>query len=163
MSLPGHLIPRIASSGEEPAATQALAYLLYRSTDIATAFVDAMGRTGIRPLDRAPPNTGTTVQISRSANKDGLVRILVENKYWAGLTDAQPLAYLDALPSDAAPAVETRELASPTSSWRGPGAIRSRRSAAPTTFTLQGRCDDAGLARSHTESRTTELPITVAG
>ncbi len=40
MSLLGYLIPRIASSGEEPAATQALAYLLNASTDIAQAFVD---------------------------------------------------------------------------------------------------------------------------
>ena len=47
MTLLGYLIPRIASSGEEPAATQALAYLLNASTDTAKAFVDIVGRTGI--------------------------------------------------------------------------------------------------------------------
>ena len=35
MSLLGYLVPRIASNGEEPAATQALAYLLNASSDIA--------------------------------------------------------------------------------------------------------------------------------
>ena len=47
MTLLGYLIPRIASNGEEPAATQALAYLLKASTDVAQAFVDVVGRTGI--------------------------------------------------------------------------------------------------------------------
>ena len=47
MSLLGYLISRIASNGEEPAATQALAYLLNASTDIAQAFVDVVGSTGI--------------------------------------------------------------------------------------------------------------------
>ena len=46
MSLLGYLIPRIASNGEESAATQALAYLLNASTDIAQAFVDVVGSIG---------------------------------------------------------------------------------------------------------------------
>ena len=47
MSLLAHLVSRIISNRAEPAATQALAYLLNASPDIATAFVDVVGRTGI--------------------------------------------------------------------------------------------------------------------
>ena len=47
MSLLGYLVPRIAASGEEPAATQALAYLLNASTGIAEAFVGIVAPTGI--------------------------------------------------------------------------------------------------------------------
>ena len=51
MSLLGHLIPRIASSGAEPAATQALAYLLKASEDLAKAFAEFMCRTGIAAFE----------------------------------------------------------------------------------------------------------------
>ncbi|MDE0098299.1 MAG: hypothetical protein OXM87_01565 [Truepera sp.] len=104
MSLLGYLIPRIASSGEEPAATQALAYLLNASTDIAQAFVDVVGRTGIAAF-----TPGRIVVEEQHGNHfpdltirdtDGVIRVLVENKFWAGLTDAQPVDYLKALPGD---------------------------------------------------------------
>ena len=36
---------------------------------------------------------------------NSLVRILGENKFWAGLTDAQPVAYLEALPGRRASSV----------------------------------------------------------
>ena len=36
---------------------------------------------------------------------DGVIRILVENKFFAGLTDAQPQAYLDELPRDVSSAL----------------------------------------------------------
>lgn len=104
MSLLGYLIPRIASSGAEPAATKALAYLLNASTDIAQAFVDAVGRTGMatftpgRIVDEEQHGNHFPDVTIRDA--DGAIRIFVENKFWAGLTDAQPIAYLEALPDD---------------------------------------------------------------
>ena len=98
MSLLGYLVPRIASNGEEPAATQALAYLLNASTDIATAFVDVVGRTGIPAFTPgrivAEEKHGNNYPDVTIRDTDGVVRILVENKFWAGLTDAQPLATL---------------------------------------------------------------------
>ena len=104
MSLLGYLIPRIASNGVEPAATRALAYLLNESPDIATAFVDVVGRTGIAafPPGRiaAEEQHGDHSPDLTIRDRDGVVRILVENKFWAGLTDAQPVAYLEALPGD---------------------------------------------------------------
>ena len=42
MSLLGYLIPRIASSSAEPAATQALVYILSASSSVAKAFVDVV-------------------------------------------------------------------------------------------------------------------------
>ena len=109
MSLLGHLVPRIASIGVEPAATQALAYLLNASTDIATAFVDVVGRTGIPPftlgLIAAEEQHGNDRPDLTIRDTDGVVRILVENKFWAALTEAQPLAYLESLPNEASSAV----------------------------------------------------------
>ena len=105
MSLLGYLIPRIASSGEEPAATQALTYLLNSSTDIAQAFVDTVGRTGIAAFTPgrivAEEQHGNHFPDVTIRDADGAIRIFVENKFWAGLTDAQPVAYLEALPDDA--------------------------------------------------------------
>ena len=109
MSLLGYLVPRISSNRAEPAATQALAYLLKASPDIATAFVDAVGRTGIAAFTpgriAAEEKQGSDFPDVTIRDSDGVVRILVENKFWAGLTDAQPLAYLKELPSDASSAL----------------------------------------------------------
>ena len=104
MSLLGYLIPRIASNGEEPAATQALAYLLKKSPVIATAFVDVVGRTGIAAFTlgriTAEEQHGDNFPDLTIRDGDNVVRILVENKFWAGLTDAQPVSYLKALPDE---------------------------------------------------------------
>ena len=105
MSLLGYLVPRIAASGEEPAATQALAYLLNASTDIAEAFVDVVGSTGIETFTpgriTAEEQHGDHSPDLTIRDRDGVVRIFVENKFWAGLTSAQPVTYLEALPDDA--------------------------------------------------------------
>ena len=105
MSLLGYLIPRISSTGEEPAATQALAYILNASTDIAKAFADVVGRTGITAFTpgriAAEEQHGNHFPDLTVRDGDGVVRILVENKFWAGLTDAQPVVYLESLPGNA--------------------------------------------------------------
>ena len=109
MSLLGYLVPRIKPNRAEPVATQALAYLLNASPDIATAFIDVVGRTGIAAFTpgriAAEEKQGGDFPDVTIRDADGVVRILVENKFWAGLTDAQPLAYLEELPSDATSAV----------------------------------------------------------
>ena len=103
MPLLAHLVPRIAGAGVEPAATQALAYLL-RSDATATAFVSLLAPAGLDPFPPAaiaaeqhlPDDTRPDLAVR---DPDGNLRLLVENKFWAGLTDAQPLAYLEALPA----------------------------------------------------------------
>ena len=109
MSLLAYLVPRIASNGAEPAATQALAYLLNASPDLAQAFINVVARTGVPvfPPGRiaAEEQHGDSAPDLTIRDTDGVIRVLVENKFWAGLTEAQPVAYLDALPRDAAPSV----------------------------------------------------------
>lgn len=102
MPLLAHLVPRIASGGVEPAATQALAYLL-RSKATAAAFASLLEPAGLDPFDpgavgaeqHLPDDTRPDLTVR---DRDGHLRLLVENKFWAGLTDAQPLAYLKAIP-----------------------------------------------------------------
>ncbi len=110
MSLLGHLVPRITSIGAEPVATQALAYILSESAEVAEAFVKFVSATGIeffRPgsiIAEEQQGDGTPDLTIKDA-EGGIVRILVENKFWAGLTDAQPVSYLEALPLDPSSAV----------------------------------------------------------
>ena len=102
MSVLAHIIDRGALQAE-PAATQALAYILRSSPDIAFAFVGMLQEADIefepgrieaeQAVEEARPDL--TLQDS-----DGRVRVLVENKFWAGLTAAQPVDYLDNLPED---------------------------------------------------------------
>ena len=104
MSLLGYLVPRIAASGAEPAATKALAYLLNSSSDLAQGFVDAVGRTGIAPFtpDRilAEEQHGKCIPDLTIRDTNEVVRILVENKFWAGLMEGQPVAYLEKLSAE---------------------------------------------------------------
>ena len=102
-SLLAHLIPRIFGKAE-PAATKALAYVLRASPDVAREFVDIVGQTGINPF--TPGHIGAEEQHGNSVpdlticDTDGAIRIFVENKFWAGLTDAQPVAYFKELSDD---------------------------------------------------------------
>lgn len=103
MSLLGHLVPRIASGGVEPAATQALAYILDSSTSIARAFC-ALCSTNNEPFSLgrivAEEKHGEHIPDLTIRDTEGAVRVFVENKFWAGLTDAQPVAYLETLPGN---------------------------------------------------------------
>jgi len=87
----------------EPAATQALAYMLRSSPDIARAFVGMLQEANIE----FEPGRVEAEQEHEEARPDltihdgdGRVRVFVENKFWAGLTDAQPVSYLKDLPED---------------------------------------------------------------
>ena len=99
-SLLGHLVPLIRQP--EPAATQALRYVLEAAPRIAAEFVAAL--TGERfEVGRI----GSEWQFEKRVQPDlvlydrhGKVRLFVENKFWAPLTSNQPVAYLRALPDD---------------------------------------------------------------
>ena len=98
-SILAHIIPEITQA--EPAATRALHYILDASDKVAERFIALVGSEpfdigrigsewnyakGVRP-DLAIHDAGT-----------GDVRIFVENKFRAWLTDYQPVDYLKALP-----------------------------------------------------------------
>ena len=97
-SILGHVIPLITQA--EPAATRALRHIL-EASEIAERFVElvgaapfAIGRIGSEwnYAERVRPD------IAIHDAQDGYVRVFVENKFRAELTDHQPVEYLRALP-----------------------------------------------------------------
>ena len=102
MSVLAHVVLNGSMPGE-PAATQALAHILNSSSDIARAFVAVFrpANANFEPghikaeLGHADSRPDLTVH-----DGHGRVRAFVENKFWAGLTDAQPVSYLADLPDD---------------------------------------------------------------
>ena len=106
MSLLAYLVPQ--KLDPEPAATQALAYIL-RSRKLAAEFIrrlrlDFGFEFGRVESERRFTDIGpdlTTVQPDLTIfDSDGRYRIFIENKFWADLTDKQPVQYLHALPED---------------------------------------------------------------
>jgi len=89
----------------EPAATRALAYILNSAPEIATAFADVLGQIGAMAFEPgridAEERHGDRVPDLTVRDAEGAVRALVENKFWAGLTAAQPVSYMEQLPSNA--------------------------------------------------------------
>ena len=87
----------------EPAATQALAYVLKSNPHMARAFVRMIRDAGVEfepgriEAELAHEDSQPDLTIH---DTDGHVRILVENKFWAPLTKAQPVSYLGNLPED---------------------------------------------------------------
>lgn len=102
MSVLAYVIDRGALAAE-PAATQALAYILNSNPDIAKAFVGMLREAGIEfepARIEAEQEHGEARPDLTIEDSDGHMRIFVENKFWAGLTPAQPVSYLDNLPED---------------------------------------------------------------
>ena len=106
MSLLAHLVPRLGAV--EPPATQALAYLLH-SDEAARAFVHLLIPTGV---SLSCPLRVTAEEHHKAGcpdltvrDQEDRIRILVENKFWSGLTEHQPVAYLKQLPENVAAAL----------------------------------------------------------
>ena len=103
-TLLAYLISRVVTQ-REPAATQALAYILHSAPEVAKAFLSVVYQTGFASFERgriaAEEQHGNIIPDLTIRDTAGAVRVLVENKFWAGLTDAQPVSYLDQLSSDA--------------------------------------------------------------
>ena len=98
-SLLGTLVPLIRQP--EPAATRALHYVLEAAPEIASAFVELL--TGGRFDCGRIVSEWEFGQVRPDLaifDTRGKRRLFVENKFWASLTDYQPVAYLKALPSD---------------------------------------------------------------
>lgn len=93
----------LSSLPPEPAATQALEFIL-RNADARQAFISlfnlpSMFTDSTRVLSEVvlAEDAKPDLVIYDSENKP---RLIVENKFWAGLTDAQPVKYLKTLPDD---------------------------------------------------------------
>ena len=94
-----HIIRRQFSNQFENVATEALAYLLSESEEVSLT----MGSIVRDVVNDLPPLRFRTQQNAGGMRPDlwGLAgatpRMLVENKFWAGLTDNQPVEYLGLL------------------------------------------------------------------
>lgn len=87
----------------EPAATQALAYIL-KSPGMARAFVEMLRDTGVKFEPGHIEAELVQGEDSRPDltihDTDSRVRVFIENKFWAALTEAQPVSYLSDLAED---------------------------------------------------------------
>ena len=128
----------LSSLPPEPAATQALEFIL-QNAEARRAFVSLFNlpsmfthATRVMSEIALDEDTRPDLVIYDSHDKP---RLIVENKFWAGLTDAQPVRYLETLPDDKIDSLlvfvvpKTRSL----SIWRE----------------LKQRCEDAGFNIPH--------------
>lgn len=100
MSLFAHIVSR--SLAPEPAATQALEYIL-QDPNARDAFVRIFAPTGLSFEPRSvegEKSHGHGQPDLTIYDAQAKSRLFVENKFWAGLTPAQPGTYLDQLPKD---------------------------------------------------------------
>jgi len=90
------------SAGEENLATESLCFILGRSPAARTAFVNLLAQ--VLGLEIPAVTFGTqavdpdgTIPDLVGRDADGRPLVYVESKFWAGLTDTQPVGYLERL------------------------------------------------------------------
>lgn len=100
----GHIASRLSNKTEN-LATEALGYVLRGSLVARDALQSLLSQSGL-------PITGMLTYMNQFSGKDqaqpdivglddqGEQRLVVEAKFWAGLTDHQPITYLGRLPKD---------------------------------------------------------------
>ena len=102
------VLAHLADSTGEPGATQALVFILNQQPGIVQAFVSLLGAADIRFNPRLWIESERGDDGGRIPGRPDMkifdrgenLRVLVENKFWAKLTDAQPANYLNILPDD---------------------------------------------------------------
>ena len=96
MSVLAHVVLGGPQQGE-PAATQALAYILSRNSQVAKAFIGMLGGGNMEfepgRVEAESGSEGSRPDL-KIFDTDGHERVFVENKFWAPLTEAQPVSYL---------------------------------------------------------------------
>ena len=149
MSVLAHLV--VGQQNPEPAATRALGYLLRsgKKSGPLRAVIGLLGPAGVQfepgRVECEEMHGDNQPDVSLY-DADGRLRVLLENKFWAGLTDRQPVGYLDLLGGrrDAALVfVAPRERIDPL--WRELG---RRCAAADRAFEDEERTDDLVFARA---------------
>lgn len=103
-TLLAHLALKLGSHPEN-IAVEALGYILSESESARRALEGALRTGGVdvgtisNVQTQASGEDGATPDLVCS-DGDGRERVLIEAKFWAGLTDNQPVAYLKRLPTD---------------------------------------------------------------
>lgn len=101
-TLLAHLINRFAAQPEN-LATEALHYILIRSTTAQKTFLRQLEKAGVIVNEsltyqtQAIGNDGAIPDLV-GVDTDGRPVIIIESKFWAGLTDNQPETYIKRLP-----------------------------------------------------------------
>ena len=102
MSVLAHVV-RGGPQQNEPAATQALTYILNSSPIIAESFVRLLTNEHVEfevgriVAEQGQKDSQPDITIYDTQSQ---VRMFIENKFWAGLTKAQPVSYLNELQKD---------------------------------------------------------------
>lgn len=106
-SVLSHIVQKRLSRENEDVATEALAYILASSQTAR----GAMGSI-LQGVESEVPNLWFETQTSDAGIRPdmwgldaGVPRAFIENKFWAGLTDAQPVEYLRRLGANGRPSV----------------------------------------------------------
>jgi len=100
----GHLVSRF-STHPENLATEAVAFIVNPSAAMREALRRLVGRTGIELpqlatfRSQAGDDQGNIPDLI-GLDASGAERLLIENKFWAGLTQNQPAGYLERLPAE---------------------------------------------------------------
>lgn len=98
MSVLAHVVH--GAQQPEPAATQALAYILKSNPVLVRSLIDLLRVVNI---EFEPGRVDAELVYEDSQpditifDQHGRLRVFVENKFWAGLTEAQPVSYLEKL------------------------------------------------------------------
>ncbi len=103
-SLFGHLALRFASKPEN-LATEALCYVLERYPSAANAFVGFLQHMGVKlhipiKFKTQPATPEGSIPDLVGTDPEGRRVFIVEAKFWAGLTEHQPVTYIKELPQD---------------------------------------------------------------
>src|SRR5687767_5081415 len=102
-----HIVQRRLSQENENVATEALAFIVESSAPARAGLMKVL--TGVAP--GLPALRFRTQQTKENARPDmwgfdgGTPRVFIENKFWAGLTENQPVQYLRVLAHYPNPAV----------------------------------------------------------
>ncbi len=106
----GHIVSRRLSRQYEDTATEALAYLLRTCSEAHTALVDLLREACPGELES---ELRFETQLKQDSSRMDLAAIgederravFVENKFWAGLTNGQPVRYLELLAEGRTPTI----------------------------------------------------------
>ncbi len=102
MSVLAHVV-RGGPQQNEPAATQALTYILNKSPKLVRSLIDLI-RTERLQFEPGRVDAEQGIEDGQPDltiyDQAGRLRVFVENKFWAGLTEAQPVVYLRKLSNE---------------------------------------------------------------
>lgn len=102
-----HIIRKRLSRAGEDVSTDALAYILDKSETARRAFNALLANIspGLPPLRFRTQLADGAVRPDMWGENESGTRVYIENKFWAGLTDNQPVAYLQSLARSEQPTV----------------------------------------------------------